>query len=226
MKIRWTSVLISMLIVASGLLCARTLTQVDLDLRAIYAEYTLAATDLGHVNGELIRYRTSVIRAIQADTQQDYERIADSLPQKRLRIDQAIERFVNASNDASLGRSMDARELTELKALQEKLEAYMVSSQHTIQLLEKRWRTSSRVEAQQLRVDAERNIAKDAGDKFIGVTLELDRLVEVVAAIAGEVKKEADSKLRVVTNVLLGASLALAALALAVPAGDKTSRSS
>jgi hypothetical protein len=215
-----------MLIVASGLVCARVLTQVDQDLRAIYAEYTLAATDLGHVNGELIRYRTSVIRAIQADTQQDYERIADSLPQKRLRIDQAIERFVNASNDASLGRSMDARELTELKALQEKLEAFIVSSQHTIQLLEKRWRTSSRVEAQQLKVDAERNIAKDAGDKFIGVTLELDRLVEVVAAIAGEVKKEADSKLRVVTNVLLGASLALAALALAVPAGDKTSRPS
>jgi len=226
LRIRWTSVLISMLIVASGLVCARTLTQVDQDLRAIYAEYTLAATDLGHVNGELIRYRTSVIRAIQADTQQDYERIADSLPQKRLRIDQAIERFVNASNDASLGRSMDARELTELKALQEKLEAFIVSSQHTIQLLEKRWRTSSRVEAQQLKVDAERNVAKDAGDKFIGVTLELDRLVEVVAAIAGEVKKEADSKLRVVTNVLLGASLALAALALAVPAGDKTSRPS
>jgi Four helix bundle sensory module for signal transduction len=226
LRIRWTSVLISVLIVASGLVCARTLTQVDQDLRAIYAEYTLAATDLGHVNGELIRYRTSVIRAIQADTQQDYERIADSLPQKRLRIDQAIERFVNASNDASLGRSMDARELTELKALQEKLEAFIVSSQHTIQLLEKRWRTSSRVEAQQLKVDAERNISKDAGDKFIGVTLELDRLVEVVAAIAGEVKKEADSKLRVVTNVLLGASLALAALALAVPAGDKTSRPS
>jgi hypothetical protein len=214
-----------MLIVASGLVCARVLTQVDQDLRAIYAEYTLAATDLGHVNGELIRYRTSVIRAIQADTQQDYERIADSLPQKRLRIDQAVERFVNASNDASLGRSMDARELTELKALQEKLEAFIVSSQHTIQLLEKRWRTSSRVEAQQLKVDAERNIAKDAGDKFIGVTLELDRLVEVVAAIAGEVKKEADSKLRVVTNVLLGASLALAALALVVPAGDKSFRS-
>lgn len=210
-----------MLIVASGLLCARTLTQVDQDLRAIYAEYTLAATDLGHVNGELIRYRTSVIRAIQADTQQDYERIADSLPQKRLRIDQAIERFVNASNDASLGRSMDARELTELKALQEKLEAFIVSSQRSIQLLEQRWRTSSQVEAQQLKVDAERNIAKDAADKFIGVTLELDRLVEVVAAIAGEVKKEADSKLRVVTNVLLGTSLALAALTLAVPAGDK-----
>ena len=214
-----------MLIVASGLVCARALTQVDQDLRAIYAEYTLAATDLGHVNGELIRYRTSVIRAIQADTQQDYERIADSLPQKRLRIDQAIERFVNASNDASLGRSMDARELTELKALQEKLEAFIVASQHTIQLLEERWRTSSRVEAEQLKVDAERNIAKDAGDKFIGVTLELDRLVEVVAAIAGEVKKEADSKLRVVTNVLLGASLALAALALVVPAGDKSFRS-
>ena len=192
MRIRWISVLISLLIVASGLLGARTLTQVDQDLRVIYAEYTLAATDLGHVNGELIRYRTSIIRAIEADTKEDFRRIAGSLPQKRARIDKVIERFVKASNDAPVRRSMDARELTELKAVQDKLEAYITSSHHTIQLMEQRWQTASRVEAQRLRDEAELNAAKDAGSKFINVTLELDRLLEVVAGIAGEVRKEAD----------------------------------
>jgi hypothetical protein len=34
--------------------------------RVIYAEYTLAATDLLHVSGDHIRDRTSVIRAIEA----------------------------------------------------------------------------------------------------------------------------------------------------------------
>jgi hypothetical protein len=163
MRMRWISVLISLLIVASGLLGARTLTQVDQDLRVIYAEYTLAATDLGHVNGELIRYRTSVIRAIDADTKEDFRRIAESLPQKRSRIDQAIERFVKASNNASLGTSMDARELTELKAVQDKLEVYIPASQHTIQIMEERWRTTSQIEAQQLRDAAERTAAEDAG---------------------------------------------------------------
>ena len=65
---RWTSIAISLLIISSGLLGSRALTRVDQDLRVIHAEYTLAATDLGHVNGELIRYRTSVIRACGCET--------------------------------------------------------------------------------------------------------------------------------------------------------------
>jgi hypothetical protein len=224
MRIRWISVLISLLIMVSGLLGASTLTQVDQDLRVIYAEYTLAATDLGHVNGELIRYRTSVIRAIEADTKEEFRRIADSLPQKRARIDQAIARFVKASNNAPLGTSMDSRELTELKAVQDKLEPYIASSQHTIQLMEERWQTTSQIEARQLRAEAERTAARDEGGKYISVTLELDRLVGVVAGIAGEVKKEADSTLRVATIVLLGVSFALAALVLAIPSRERDSR--
>ncbi len=127
-SIRWIPVLISLLIVASGSVASCTLTRVDQELRVIYAEYTLAAIDLGHVYGELIRYRTAVIRATEADTQQDYERIADSLPQKRARIEAALERFVQASNDASVAGRMDARELTELKVVREKLGAYIVAS--------------------------------------------------------------------------------------------------
>lgn len=223
MRMHWTSVVLSLLIAASGLLGSSTLTRVDRDLRVIYAEYTLAATDLGHVNGELIRYRTSIIRAIEADTKEDFERIAASLPQKRARIDSAIERFVKASNNTTSGKGMDARELAELKAVQEKLEEYIASSHYTIQLLKKRWQATSQIVAQRLRDEAELNAARDAGGKFIGVTLELDRLLEVVAEIAGEVRREADHTLRVATIVLIGVSLTLAALALALPAGEKVS---
>lgn len=216
---RWTSIVLSLLIAASGLLGSRTLTRVDQDLRVMYAEYTMAATDLGHVNGELIRYRTSVIRAVEADTREDFQRIAVSLPQKRERIDRAIARFVKASNGTLSGKGMDARELMELKAVQDKLEKYVASSQYTIQLMEKRWQTSSRAEAQRLRDEAELNAAKDAGAKFIDVALELNRLLEVVAEIAGEVRKEADRTLRVATIMLISVSLALAVLVLIVPAG-------
>lgn len=224
MRLRWTSAVISLLIVASGLFGSRTLTRVDQDLRVIYAEYTLAATDLGHVNGELIRYRTSIIRAIEADTKEDFRRIAGSFPQKRARIEKAIERFVKASNDASSGRSMDAREIAELKAVQGKLEAYLGSSHRTIQLLEERWQTASRVDAQRLRDEAELNAAKDAGSKFIDVTLELDRLLEVVAGIAGEVRKEADATLRIATMTLMGVSVALAALVLVISPARKATQ--
>jgi hypothetical protein len=217
MPIHWTSILISVLIVASGVMGSQTLTRVDQDLRIIYAEYTLAATDLGHVNGELIRYRTSVIRAIEADTKEDFQRIVDSLPQKHTRLDKAIARFVEATNDASRGKRVDAGELNELKAVRKSIDAYMASSQHALTMMEKRWTLASGPEARRLQNLARQYVAKDTGAKFINVTIELDRLLEVVAAIAGEVKKEADASLRIATMAHIAVSLALALLVLTIP---------
>jgi Four helix bundle sensory module for signal transduction len=216
MPIHWTSVLISLLIMASGVLGSQTLIRVDQDLRVIYAEYTLAATDLGHVNGELIRYRTSVIRAIEADTKEAFQRIVASLPQKHTRLNRAMERFVEATN-ASRGGRMDARELTEFKAVRESIEAYLTSSHQALAMMERRWNLASGAEAQRLQDLARQYVAKDTGAKFINVTIELDRLLEVVAAIAGEVKKEADASLRVATTALIAVSLALALLVLTIP---------
>ena len=216
MPIHWTSVLISVLILASGVFGSQTLIRVDQDLRVIYAEYTLAATDLGHVNGELIRYRTSVIRAIEADTKEDFQRIVASLPQKHTRLNRAMERFVEATNASREGR-MDARELTEFKAVRESIEAYLTSSHQALSMMEQRWNVASGAEAQRLQDSARQYVAKDAGAKFINVTIELDRLLEVVAAIAGEVKKEADASLRVATMAMIAVSLALALLVLTIP---------
>lgn len=217
MRIHWASLSISLLIIASGWVGSQTLIRVDQDLRVIYAEYTLAATDLGHVNGELIRYRTSVIRAIEADTKEEFQRIVASLPQKQTRVNNAIERFVVATNDASFDKKMDARELAELKTVRERIDAYMASSHQALQLMEQRWKVVSRDEAQRLQDAAKQYLAKDAGTKYMSVTVEVDRLLEVVAAIAGEVKKEADSRLRIVTVVLIAVSLVLALLVLFVP---------
>ena len=216
MPIHWTSVLISVLILASGVFGSQTLIRVDQDLRVIYAEYTLAATDLGHVNGELIRYRTSVIRAIEADTKEDFQRIVASLPQKQTRLSRAMERFVEATNASRAGRR-DARELTEFKAVRESIEAYLTSSHQALSMMERRWNLPSSAEAQRLQDLARQYVAKDTGAKFINVTIELDRLLEVVAAIAGEVKKEADASLRVATMAMIAVSLALALLVLTIP---------
>lgn len=216
MPIHWTSVLISVLILASGVFGSQTLIRVDQDLRVIYAEYTLAATDLGHVNGELIRYRTSVIRAIEADTKEDFQRIVASLPQKHTRLNRAMERFVEATNASREGR-MDARELTEFKAVRESIEAYLTSSHQALSMMEQRWNVASGAEAQRLQDSARQYVAKDTGAKFINVTIELDRLLEVVASIAGEVRKEADASLRVATMAMIAVSLGLALLVLTIP---------
>jgi Four helix bundle sensory module for signal transduction len=199
-----------------GWLGSQTLIRVDQDLRVIYAEYTLATADLGRLNGELIRYRTSVIRAIETNSKEEFHRILTSLPEKRAHVDKAIERFVAATNDASVGRRVDARELSELKAVRERIAAYMASSQHALQMMEQRWNIAHIAEAEKVRDHARQYLADDAGSKYMSVTVELDRLLEVVAAIAGDVKKEADSTLQFVTIVLLVLSLTLGILVLAI----------
>lgn len=200
--------------VVAGLLGAQSITWVDQELRVIYTEYTLAATNLGHIHGELIRYRTSVLRAIEADSREDFERIATSLPNKRARIDAAIDRFVQISQSTLSGRSVDAKELTELRDVRASLAQYIDSSQQIIGLLEQRWQASSPAEAKRLRDKAERHAATDAGDKFIAITRELDQLVDVVVQIAGDLQKDADRHLRVVSAITVGVSIGLAGLVL------------
>lgn len=52
-----SKVFISLLVVALGLMGARALSEIDQDLRIMYTEYTLAATDLAHISADIIRYR-------------------------------------------------------------------------------------------------------------------------------------------------------------------------
>lgn len=198
----------------AGLLGAQSITWVDQELRVIYTEYTLATTNLGHIHGELIRYRTSIIRAIEADSQEDFERIATSLPTKRARIDAAIDRFVTISQSTLSGKEGNAKELAELRDVKASLTQYIDSSQQTISLLEQRWRVSSSIEARRLRDKAERHAATDAGEKFIAITRELDQLVDVVVQIAGDLQKEADRHLRIASAITVGVSIGLAGLVL------------
>lgn len=206
----------SLLLIACGWLGSQTLVRVDQDLRVIYAEYTLTATDLGHLNGELIRYRTSVIRAIETDTKDEFQRIVASLPHKRQHIEQAIDHFVAATNDASFGRRLDERELSELEIVKDRISSYMASSRNALQMMERRWNADSADEARRLRNGAREYLADEAGSKYINVTVELDKLLNIVAGVAGDVKKQADATLRIVTAVVVLVSLSLSLLVLTV----------
>ena len=82
----WSQILISLLIAGLGLMGARALSQVDQDLRIMYTEYTLGATDLAHISADIMRFRTTIIRALEAPTKKDFDRITASLPDQRARI--------------------------------------------------------------------------------------------------------------------------------------------
>lgn len=216
LSIGWRDVLISLLIAGTGWWGSHALTQVDQDIRIIYADYTLAAADLGHMNARLIRYRTTMLRAIEADTKRQFDNIAVSFPTQRKRIEDILDRYIKASQKASSTlkvRSQEAAALTELK---DKLDQYIDSSNVTLQILQEEWGTSTMQDMRRLRDKAEQHAAQNAGTKLIAVSFALDRFLEVVAEIGNDARKEAESVLRLATTIVIGISFVLAVLVLFV----------
>ena len=80
-----------------GWLGGQELSQVDQDLRVMYTEYTLGATDLAHIMADVMRYRTTVVRALEADNKKEFDRITAGLPELRAQIQHAIDRYAAAS---------------------------------------------------------------------------------------------------------------------------------
>jgi hypothetical protein len=85
-----------LLITGLSLLSGQALSRVDQDLRIMHVEYTLGATDLAHISADVMRYRNTIIRALEADSQKDFERITEFLPAQRARIQHAVDRYAAA----------------------------------------------------------------------------------------------------------------------------------
>lgn len=210
----WSQVLISLLIAGLGWLGAHALSRVDQDLRIMYTEYTLAATDLAHISADVIRFRTTVIRSLEASSKKDFDRITASLPDQRARIQHAVDRYASASLRVSRsGRS----EPEDIKAVQESLDAYFAAASRTMLLMSQVWNAPSPHEAADLRTKAELQAADNAGPKLVQVSLALDRLLETVADVAKDMRDEGTRTIRQTSTSLIVGSVLIAFLNLLFP---------
>jgi len=210
----WSQILVSLAIASLGIMGAEALSQVDQDLRIMYTEYTLAATDLAHISADVIRYRTSVVRALEAPNQKEFEKITKSLPERHSRIQHAVDRYAAASLRVSRsGRS----EPQDIQAVRESLDAYFSAASRTINLLTQVWIAKSPQEAAELRHQAELQAADNAGPKMIQVSLALDRLLETVAEVARDMRDEGTRTIRDTSSALLIGSLVIAFFNLVIP---------
>lgn len=208
----WSQVLVSLLIAVGGLVSSHILRGIDRDLRIMYADYTLAATDLGHISADILRYRATVRRALEAPTLKNFERISASLPDQRARILKAVDRFVAASAQVSRsGRS----EGQDLQAVRVSLDAYFSAADVTIALLTKLRRATPPQEAAALRSKTEVYAAfENARPTLIQVSLALDRLVETVAEVAKDLQGEGARVIRIASAALIIGSFLIALLVL------------
>jgi hypothetical protein len=207
----WVQLLVSGLVAGLGLLGAQALGRVDQDLRSLYTEYTLAATNLAHISSDLLRYRTTILRAIEAPTRKDCERIMAALPDQEARVHQAIERYAEASRRVGGGRPVDERDL---QALRSSLHAYFAAAEQTRALLARLWQARSPQEAAELRHQTELHAAENAGPKLVEASDALERLLTGVAAVGKDMRDEGTSVIQTTSVVLLLGGLLLAALNL------------
>jgi hypothetical protein len=218
-NITWPSfgqIVISVLIAGLGLLGANALSQVDEDLRIMYSEYTLAAADIAHVSADVIRFRVTIKRALEASSKADFEAITSTLPDQRSRIQNSIDRYAAASLRVSRsGRS----EPQDIKAVRESLDAYFAAASKTVSLLVQAWIAKSQREAMELRSQAELHAADNAGPKLIQVSLALDRLLETVADVAKDMRDEGTVTISRTSKRLVIGSLVIAFLNLFIRRG-------
>ncbi|HAN49141.1 MAG TPA: hypothetical protein DCQ20_09760 [Nitrospira sp.] len=209
--------LISLLIAGLGWVSGQALSRIDQDLRIMYAEYTLGAVDLAHISADVIRYRNTIIRSLEAENQTIFERITESLPTQRARIQHAVDRYAAAGLRVSRsGRS----EEKDIQAVRESLDQYFHVASKTIDLLSQEWRAGSAAEATELRRKAEIHAADNGGPKVMQVSLALDRLLETVAEVSKDMRDEGTKTIVRTGYWIVGGSffIALLNLFLARPA--------
>ncbi len=214
LRITWPSgsqLLISALIAGLGWVSGQALSQVDQDLRVMYTEYTLGAADLAHISADVMRYRNTIIRALEAPTKKEFERITESLPYQRARIQHAIDRYAAASLRVSRSGRSEPRDL---QAVRDSLDQYFSAASLTIQLLTQEWNAPSAKEAAEFRRKAEIHAADNSGPKMIQVSLALDRLIETVADVAKDMRDEGTRTIRRTSAMLVGGSFFIALLNL------------
>ncbi|MGQ0812744.1 MAG: MCP four helix bundle domain-containing protein [Nitrospiraceae bacterium] len=213
-QITWPSgsqILVSMLIAGLGWLSGQALSQVDDDLRIMYTEYTLGATDLAHISADIMRYRNTIIRALEAPNKKEFERITESLPTQRARIQHAVDRYAGASLRVSRsGRS----EPQDIQAVRDSLDQYFSAASRTILLLTQEWNAASLQQASELRTQAEVQAADVGGPKMIQVSLAFDRLLETVADVAKDMRDEGTKTIRYTSAWLVVGSFFIALLNL------------
>lgn len=193
----------------------------DPDMRIMYTEYTLGAADLAHISADVMRYRSTIIRAVDADSKKDFEGITESLPIQRAKIQHAVDRYVAAELRVSRsGRS----EPEDIEAVRRSLDQYSSVASRTIDLLTQVWNAPLQLNREALRRKAEEHAADNGGPKMNQVSLALDRLLDTDAEVAKDMRDEGTKTIQKTSVLVIGGRFFIAMLKLFLAAPRRRDR--
>ena len=170
------------------------------NFHSLYTEYTTAAFQLGQVGNDLSRYRNTVLQAVQAKNQKEYEAISKSLPAWREKIDKGLSVYqAGTLRKSKSGRS----EADDLKAFKTALDAYYGSAAGVISAL-----ADANALADPDMQDMMRNLAgtsegADSAPKFQAAMERFGELQRTVADVAQDLYRTGEDAAAVSKHVLV-----------------------
>ena len=180
-----------------GWVAAQGLLSVRENLRIVYEDYTVAATDLARTSTSLARYRNRIDLVLAAVDQTAAEKPRVEIPA----IKEAMLTSLGAYAATVLRVSKSGRDETkDLKAFREALDAYFPASEEILALAAQSWQAKTPAEAAQLMEKAKVYAPKQALPKFMAANNALDELLKTVQDVAKDMNEDGQTT---VANALM-----------------------
>lgn len=204
--------LVCLIVAVSGFLGYRGLSTSRESMKVLYADYTVAGTDLSKASVNLARYRNNMVMAVNA---KDKEAAAGLLStQRTLRADVTSGLDAYAGTVLRVSRS-GRNESGDLNRVRSAVADYFTATDRTVQTIEHMWAAEN---------DAEREVRRKkvveatsaAGPKFDASTAAIDELVKTVKDVAKDIYEDGDGTASQAQWTLAGGSIATAVLGMVI----------
>ncbi|AWM36393.1 Methyl-accepting chemotaxis protein II [Gemmata obscuriglobus] len=207
--------IVCVLVAASGGIAYRGLASSREGMRVLYADYTVAGTDLAKSAVNLARFRNNVVAATGA---RDEARLNQALaPQPSIR--EAVTSGLDAYAATVLRVSRSGRdERKDLEKVRAAVREYFAAAEETIHATRALVRAGTDAERAECRREVDRRV-QQAGLKFDAVTASIDELVKTVTEVASDVNSTGNDSAQAAQSTLVGGTVGAAALSMLIGLG-------
>ncbi|MBY0459898.1 MAG: PAS domain S-box protein, partial [Gemmataceae bacterium] len=203
---------------ASGLLSYRGLTRSREAMRTLYADYTVAGTDLAKSAVNLARFRNNIVLAANAKDKAAADRALDAQPALRANVLGALDAYAATTLRTARSGRDERKDLDRLRAA---ANDYFAAAERTMQATAEFHAAGDKEREPRRQQMAEAMAA--AGPKFDALTVALDEMIKTCLDSAQDVNEDGDATAAAAQWTLAGGTAA--AVLLAVTLGLVIARS-
>jgi methyl-accepting chemotaxis protein len=183
------------------------ITSVRENLRVVYEDYTISASELAHVSTNMARYRAAGVLATSADSKTEFTEQTTRQNSLKPGILEALDKYAATTLRVSRGGRDERKDLEQFRS---DMETYFAAAELTTSLLQQKWDARSESESTAFLAKAQNNIETNSGPKMNVAMEHLDHLVGTVAEVAKDMNEDGkETASRALWTIIGGTGLAM-----------------